>query len=119
MIATIEGDRERAVRHSAEELELIANFAIAAATGKARLARELCYLGRFDEAERLLEARTDNVWWQGYTHQDLAIVLEQAGKIDEAREELDRSLTIWERKGCLPLADRIRAEIESLGRTAV
>ena len=164
MIATIEGDRERAVRHSAEELELIAHYAIAAATGKARLARELCYLERFDEAERLLEearavpppgsgirvmaaaaealllthrgeleqaetlvrtavttaeTRTDNVWWQGYTHQDLATVLEQAGRIDEAREELDRTLTIWERKGCLPCADRIRAEIDSLGRTAV
>jgi class 3 adenylate cyclase len=32
MIATIEGDRERAVRYSAEELELIAHVAIAAAT---------------------------------------------------------------------------------------
>ena len=115
------------------------------------LARELCYLGRFDEAERLLEearavpppgsgvrvvaaaaealllahrgeleqaearartavataeTRTDTVWWQAYTHEDLATVLERAGRIDEAREALERSLEIWERKGCLPCAKR-------------
>ena len=50
-----QGDRERACRYTAEEIELIADVAIPAATAKARLARELCYLGRFDEAERLLE----------------------------------------------------------------
>ena len=111
------------------------------------LARELCYLGRFDEAERLLEearavpppgsgvrvmaaaaealllahrgeleqaealartavataeTKTDTVWWQAFTHEDLATVLERAGRIDEAREALERSLAIWERKGCLP-----------------
>jgi hypothetical protein len=54
-IATIEGDQERAVRYGAEEIELIAHIAIPAATAKARLARDLCYLARFDEAERLLE----------------------------------------------------------------
>jgi tetratricopeptide (TPR) repeat protein len=163
-IATIEGDRERTVQYAAEELELIAHYAVAAATTKSRLARELCYLGRFDEAERLLEearavpppgsgvrvmaaaaealllshrgqleqaetlarlavttaeTRTENVGWQASTHEDLATVLERAGRIDEAREELERALTIWDRKGCLPCADRIRAEIDSLGRTAV
>jgi class 3 adenylate cyclase/tetratricopeptide (TPR) repeat protein len=55
LIATIEGDRERACRDTAEEIKLIARIAVPAATAKARLARELCYLGRFDEAERLLE----------------------------------------------------------------
>jgi class 3 adenylate cyclase/tetratricopeptide (TPR) repeat protein len=163
-IATIEGDRERAVQYAAEELELIVHFATAAATAKSRLARELCYLGRFDEAERLLEEaravpppgsgvrvmaaaaealllshrgqleqaetlarlavttaerRTENVWWQASTHEDLATVLERAGRIDEAREELERALTIWERKGCLPCADRVRAQIDALGRAAV
>jgi hypothetical protein len=44
-------------------------------------------------------------------------VLERAGRIDEAREELERALAIWERKGCLPWAGRIRAAIDSLGRT--
>jgi class 3 adenylate cyclase/tetratricopeptide (TPR) repeat protein len=164
MIATIEGDRERAVRYGAEELELIAHGAIPAATAKGRLARELCYLGRFDEAERLLEearavpppgsgvrvmaaaaealllaqrgdleraeaqartavaaaeTRTDNVWWQAYTHEDLATVLESAGRIDDAREALERALAIWERKGCLPCVTRVREQVDDLGRTPV
>ena len=97
---------------------------------RSRLARDLCYLGRFDEAERLLEearavpspgsgvrvmaasaealllaergeleqaealartavataeTRTDNVWFQAQTLEDLATVLERAGRTDEAR----------------------------------
>jgi class 3 adenylate cyclase/tetratricopeptide (TPR) repeat protein len=153
LIATIEGDRERACRHAAEAIEIIAHVAIPAATAKAQLARNLCYLGRFDEAERLLEearpvpppgsgvrvmaaaaealllahrgeleqaethariavataeTRTDNVWWQAFTHEDLATVLERAGRIDEADAALERSLAIWERKGCLPCAHRAR-----------
>ncbi|HYZ76059.1 MAG TPA: adenylate/guanylate cyclase domain-containing protein [Gaiellaceae bacterium] len=161
LIATIEGDRERACRYVAEAIKRIAQFAIPAATAKSRLARDLCYLGRFDEAERLLEEaravlppgsavrvmaaaaealllahrgelqhaealartavataenKTDNVWWQALTHEDLATVLERAGRIDEAREALERSLALWERKGCLPCASRVRAEIASLGR---
>jgi class 3 adenylate cyclase/tetratricopeptide (TPR) repeat protein len=164
LIATIEGDRERACRYRAEEIEIIADVAIPAATAKSRLARDLCYLGRFDEAERLLEearavpppgsgvrvmaaaaealllaqrgeleqaealartavataeTRTDNVWWQACTHEDLATVLEHAGRIDEAREALERSLAIWERKGCLPCAQRVRDRIESLGPAQV
>jgi tetratricopeptide (TPR) repeat protein len=164
IIATIEGDRERALRYAAQELEHMAQFSVAAATSKARLARELCYLARFDEAEQLLEearavpspgsgvrvmaaaaealllahrgeleqaetlartaattaeTRTDNVWWQAYTHQDLATVLERAGRTGEARAALERALAIWERKGCLPCADRIRAQIDSLARAQI
>src|SRR5919202_3653820 len=161
LIATIEGDRERACRYVAEAIKPIAHVAIPAALAKSRLARDLCYLGRFDEAERLLEeaqavlppgsgvrvmadaaealllahrgelqhaealartavataeTKTDNVWWQALTHEDLATVLERAGRIDEAREALERSLALWERKGCLPRARRVRGQIASLGR---
>jgi tetratricopeptide (TPR) repeat protein len=164
MIAKIEGDRERACGYSAEEIEVIADVAIPAATAKGMLARELCYLGRFDEAERLLEearaipppgsgvrvpaaaaealllaqrgeleqaealaqtavvtaeTRTDNVWWQAWTYEDLATVLERAGRIRDACEALGRSLSIWERKGCLPCAERIRDRIDSLGPAQV
>jgi tetratricopeptide (TPR) repeat protein len=163
-IAAIEGDRERACRYRAQALERITQWAIAAATTKGTLARDLCYLGRFDEAERLLEearavpppgsgvrvmaaaaealllahggeleqaealartavttaeTRTDTVWWQASTHEDLATVLERAGRIDEAREELGRALAIWERKGCLPCAHRMRNRIASLAPTDV
>jgi tetratricopeptide (TPR) repeat protein len=159
LIATIDGDRERACRYRTEGIKVIARYAIAAATGKANLARELCYLGRFDEAERLLqearavpppgsgvrvmaaaaealllarrgeldeaeklartavataETRTDNVWWQAFTQEDLATVLERAGRNDEARDALERVLAIWERKGCLPCADRTRGQLASL-----
>jgi tetratricopeptide (TPR) repeat protein len=127
------------------------------------LARDLCYVGRFDEAEPLLqearavdsapaertlisaveallltkadrlgqaeaaasaavaiaEAETDNVWLQGWSNEDLALVLERAGRIDEAREALERALAVWEGKGCLPCADRVRDRIHSLGRAQV
>jgi class 3 adenylate cyclase/tetratricopeptide (TPR) repeat protein len=164
VIATMEGDRERACRYVAEAIKLIAHVPIPAATAKSRLARELCYLGRFDEAERLLEearavpppgsgvrvmaaaaealllahrgelaqaetlartavataeTKTDTVWWQAFTHEDLATVLERAERIDEARQALERSLAIWERKGCLPCAERVREQIQSLGRAQV
>jgi class 3 adenylate cyclase len=159
VIAAIEGNRELSVRYLANELELITHVAVPAASAKSRLARELCHLGRFDEAERLLdearavpppgsgvrvmaaaaealllahrgeleqaealarlavttaETRTDNIWMQTNTHEDLAAVLELAGKIDDAREELERTLAIWERKGCLPCAARIREQIAAL-----
>ena len=60
------------------------------------------------------ETRTETIWWQASTHEDLATVLEYAGRIDEAREELERALAIWERKGCLPCAQRIRDQIAAL-----
>jgi class 3 adenylate cyclase/tetratricopeptide (TPR) repeat protein len=164
LIAAIEGDRELSVRYLAKELELITHYAVPAATSRARLARELCHLGRFDEAEVLLEeartvpppgsgvrviaacaealllahrgeleqaealarlavttaeTRTDNIWMQAPTHEDLATVLERAGRIDEAREELEHALTIWERKGCLPCAQRVRDRLASLGPAKV
>lgn len=61
----------------------------------------------------------DNLWLEAWSHEDLAAVRERAGRIDHAREELERAFTTWERKGCLPCADRIRTQIDSLGRTAV
>jgi tetratricopeptide (TPR) repeat protein len=162
VIAIIEGDRERACRHHRELLDTMSPDSEAlAATYELPLARDLCYLGRYDEVEPLLRharsvpqgpverslgssvealllaargrvaeaealartgitaaAETDNSLLQAWSYEDLSTVLERAGRVGEAREELERALTIWEQKGCLPCADRIRAEIDSLGRAA-
>ena len=53
------------------------------------------------------------------THEDLATVLGRVGRIDEAREALQRSLAIWERKGCLPCAERVREQLDSPRRAQV
>ena len=37
------------------------------------------------------------------------------GGLHEARAALEDALAIWQRKGCLPCADRIRAQIDSPG----
>ena len=82
--------------------------------------------GELEQAEALArtavataETKTDNVWLQARTYEDLATVLERAGRIDEAREALERALAIWERKRCLPCAQRTRTRIDSLERGRV
>jgi tetratricopeptide (TPR) repeat protein len=156
VIATIEGDRQRACRHNADMIEMMNSPSVEAAF-RSFLARDLCYLGRFDEAEQWLreaqavpprasvrvmapaaealllaargefeqaeamartavataETETDNVWFQGWTNEDLATVLERAGRIDE----LERALALWEQKHCMPCAQRVRDQIASLGPT--
>jgi class 3 adenylate cyclase len=164
MIASVEGDRERECHHLRELLAAIPSGTDAiAASYELPLARALCYLGRYEEAEPLLlhsrsvlqgpalramgscvealllaalgkvgepEAlarnglavasdEMDNSWLEAWGYEDLATVLGRAGRIDEARAALESSLATWERKGCLPCADRIRAQIDALGRTAV
>ena len=90
-----------------------------AAAAEALLLAERGELGQAEALARTAittaETRTDAVSWQASTHEDLATVLERAGRIDEACEELERAFAIWERKGCLPCAGRIRTQIASLG----
>ena len=82
--------------------------------------------GELEQAETLArtavvraETETDNVWFQASTCEDLATVLERAGRIDDAREALERALAVWERKRCLPYVDRLREQIDSLRRAKV
>ena len=161
LIATIEGDRERACRHNADMIEILGSGSVAAAF-RSFLAGDLCYLGRLDEAESVLrqaqavparasvrvmapsaealllatrdeleraetlartavtraENETDNVWFQAWTNTNLATVLERAGRVDRARAALERAFDVWERKGCLPLAARVREQIASLDAAA-
>jgi tetratricopeptide (TPR) repeat protein len=164
LIAMMEGDRERACRHTAE---LIAGAPPGSdgvmASWRSMLARDLFYLGRFDEVEPLLDAariagwhpvgrtfvsavealllskagahdkaaeraraavvtaesETDNVWLQGWSNEDLALVLERAGQIEEARDALERALAVWERKRCVPYVARVREQLDSLRRAQV
>ena len=43
-------------------------------------------------------------------------MLERAGRIGEARQELERAVAVWERKRCLPYAARLREQIDALGK---
>ena len=159
MIAMIEGDRQRACRHHTALLDASPPGSDGVnASYTLILARDLCYLGRLDEAEPLLrqaqavptdsvsrtlapcvealllagqdelnegealarvgiaaaETETDNLWLQWWGYEDLANVLERAGRIDEAREALERAFELSERKHCLPYAGRLREQIASL-----
>ena len=162
-IATIEGDGVRACRHIAKLVDGAPPGSEGVmASWRSMLARELCRLGRFDEAEPQLreaetagfdpatrtlvsateavlltrtatasfgqaeglartavaiaETETDNVWLHGWSNEDLALVLERAGRIDEARDALERALVVWERKRCLPIARRLREQMDALRR---
>jgi tetratricopeptide (TPR) repeat protein len=163
-IAIVEGDRLRACRHHRDLIDALPPGSDGvAASYRLPLARDLCYLGRFDEAECELrygqavaggpveralcpavealilasrgeleraeplarasmaaaDTETDNAFLQGWAREDLANVLARTGRIDEARGTLERALTVWERKRCLPCAHRVREQIDSLGRAKV
>ena len=162
-LAIIEGDRASACRYHVELLDALPPGSEGiAATYQLPLARDLCYLGRFDEAEPLLRKaqavpssavgralgpavealllaahgeleqaealaragvaaaeETDNVILQAWGYEDLATVLEHGGRIDEVRKALERALAPWERKRCLPCAQRVRQQIDSLGGAQV
>ena len=77
--------------------------------------------GDLERAEKLARAAvlraktdTDNIWFQAQTCEDLATVLERAGRHDEARLAVDRAASIWEAKGCLPCARRARERVALL-----
>ena len=163
-IAMIEGDRERACRYHAAYIDALPPGTDSVADSyRLLIARDLCYLGRFEEAAPLLRqvqavqlgsvgralgsavealllaargeleqaealaragltaaaTETDVPWLQAWCYEDLANVLERAGRVDDTRDALEHALAVWERKRCLPFVGRVRAQIDSLGRAAV
>ena len=159
--AMVEGDRQRACAYHAELIDAFPPGSDGVAVSYwLLLARDLCHLGRLDEAEPLLrrsravppgplervlgpcvealllaadgeleqaetlarggievaEAETQNLWLQAWGYEDLASVLERAGRIEEARAALEQAVELAERKRCLPYADRMRGQLESLER---
>ena len=141
------------------EQELVAGISSYAA----QLARELCLVGRYDEAEQsiarareldddawlaqatwrqaaaLLSAHrgehtaaerlarealshlhgTDSTKFHGDAHCDLAVVLEAAGRRDEAVDAWRGALDRYERKGVLPLVRRVRERLGAMAGDAV
>jgi tetratricopeptide (TPR) repeat protein len=158
-LAMVEGDRQRACRYHAALIEVFppGNDGVAVSYWLL-LARDLCHLGRLDEAEAMhrrskkvppgplervlgpcveallrsangeleqaealaragievAETETQNLWLQAWGYEDLATVLEHAGRIEEARAALERAADLADRKRCLPYVDRIREQIATL-----
>jgi Flp pilus assembly protein TadD len=82
-------------------------------------AKVLARRGGRAEAERLareavaLGEPTDALVWKGDSWADLAEVLEVVGKHDEAKAALERALALYERKGNVVSAKRIRARLSA------
>jgi class 3 adenylate cyclase/DNA-binding winged helix-turn-helix (wHTH) protein len=85
-------------------------------------ARSIAGRGLIEEAERLareaveLAERTDFVNDRGDAMLDLAIVLRQAGRLEDARAAFAEGLRLYERKGNVVAAGRVRAELAELER---
>jgi tetratricopeptide (TPR) repeat protein len=86
--------------------------------GRRRIkARVLALRDEFDWAERLareaveLASGTDYLENEALARADLAEVLELAGRRDEARAELGRALELYEQKGIVVQAERVRARL--------
>ena len=83
-------------------------------------AKVLARRGEWAEAERLAREaiavgeETDMINAQGDAYGDFAEVLTLAGKRDEARAALEQALELFERKGNLVMAGRMRARLAEL-----
>ena len=82
--------------------------------------RTLARRGRLDEAEQLarqavaLAERTDFINHRADALVDFAIVLGQAGRLDDARAALDEGLRLYEQKGNTVAAGKARSELAEL-----
>jgi tetratricopeptide (TPR) repeat protein len=78
--------------------------------------------GQHAEAEQLareavdISLRSDSLWYQGDAICDLAVVLEAAGRDEEAAAAFREALDRYERKEIVPLARRTRERLAALQR---
>jgi predicted ATPase/class 3 adenylate cyclase len=112
----------------AEELtrvseELAARDDVASQAGwRAVRAKVLARRREFGEAEDLaaaaseLAARTDHLDWRGGILVDHAEVLRLAGRPQEASEQLEHALRLFEQKGVVPEIERTRALLAQLAQ---
>jgi len=83
-------------------------------------ARVLAEQGRLDEAQSLAREavarseRTDYLDLRGRTHSDLAEVLVLAGKAQESADEFEQAESLFERKGNVVMASRIRERLAEI-----
>ena len=83
-------------------------------------ARVLAHRGEFDGALTLadeavaINGRTDYLVWQGDSYEVRGMVLEAAGRGEDARAAFDEALARYEGKGNVPAAARIRARLDAL-----
>jgi tetratricopeptide (TPR) repeat protein len=79
----------------------------------------LAHSGRTVESERLareavaLLEDTDNVWLKGETLEDLVEVLERAGDLEAAAKARQAAIHMWEEKGNVVSAARLRAKLSA------
>ena len=84
--------------------------------------RLLAQAGDLEEGLRLSEGAlamtegTDAAELKGTAWTDLGEVYELAGRRDDARQAIGRGLEMYEQKGNLPVAERIRARLRALNR---
>ncbi|PWU25361.1 MAG: adenylate/guanylate cyclase domain-containing protein [Candidatus Rokuibacteriota bacterium] len=84
-------------------------------------ARVLAHRGELTKAERLMREalalleQTDALNEQAEARMDLAEVLEVGGKTKEAFTALEQALGLYERKGNVVMAERMRARLAELG----
>jgi class 3 adenylate cyclase/tetratricopeptide (TPR) repeat protein len=87
-----------------------------------RQARALVYVQR-GEAERALvlaeeaarlAAPSDDVVMRADAFEDLSDVYRLSGRMDEAADSLGRAIEVWDRKGAVVVADRLRVRLAEL-----
>ena len=114
------GRYDEAEQSIARARELDDDAWLAQATWRQAAALVSAHRGEHATAERLAQEalphlqRTDSTKFYGDAYCDLAEVLEAAGRREEAMAAWQEALSLYERKGVIPLARRVRERLAAL-----